>query len=87
MRKGGASEFLSAREIITGKKLRLPPHEIGQFVHASVGETSNLLMYIVHLNHYTLVEMTMEVDDMCLIYRLAVENQYHKSRHYLCLNE
>jgi hypothetical protein len=42
MRKGGVSEFLSAREIITGKKLRLPPHEIGQFVHASVGETSNL---------------------------------------------
>jgi hypothetical protein len=42
MRKGGVSAFLSAREIITGKKLRLPPHEIGQFVHASVGETSNV---------------------------------------------
>jgi hypothetical protein len=42
IRKGGVSEFLSAREIITGKKRRLPPHEIGQFVHASVGETSNL---------------------------------------------
>jgi hypothetical protein len=42
MRKGGVSEFLSAREIVTGRKLRLPPHEIGQFVHASVGETSNL---------------------------------------------
>jgi hypothetical protein len=41
-RKGGVSEFLSAREIITGRKLRLPPHEIGQFVQASVGETSNL---------------------------------------------
>jgi hypothetical protein len=36
------SEFLSAREIVTGRKLRLPPHEIGQFVHSSVGETSNL---------------------------------------------
>jgi hypothetical protein len=42
MRKGGVSAFLSAREIVTGKKLRLPPHEIGQFVQASVGETSNL---------------------------------------------
>jgi hypothetical protein len=42
MRKGGVSEFLSSREIITGKKLRLPPHETGQFVQASVGETSNL---------------------------------------------
>jgi hypothetical protein len=42
MRKGGVSEFLSAREIVTGRKLRLPPHEIGQFVHASVGETNNL---------------------------------------------
>ena len=42
MRKGGVSQFLSSREIITGKKLRLPPHEIGQFVHASVGETSNM---------------------------------------------
>jgi hypothetical protein len=41
-RKGGVSEFLSAREIVTGRKLRLPPHEIGQFVHSSVGETSNL---------------------------------------------
>jgi hypothetical protein len=42
MRKGGVSEFLSAREIITGKKLRLPPHEMGQLVHGPVGETSNL---------------------------------------------
>jgi hypothetical protein len=41
MRKGGVSAFLSPREIITGRKLRLPPHEIGQFVHASVGETNN----------------------------------------------
>jgi hypothetical protein len=36
------SEFLSAREIVTGRKLRLPPHEIGQFVHSSIGETSIL---------------------------------------------
>jgi hypothetical protein len=42
VRKGGVSEFISAREIMTGRKLRLPPHKIGQFVHASVGETSNL---------------------------------------------
>jgi hypothetical protein len=35
MRKGGVSEFLSSSEIITGKKLRLPPHKMGQFVHAS----------------------------------------------------
>jgi hypothetical protein len=41
-RKGGVSEFLSAIETVTGRKLRLPPHETGQFVHSSIGETSNL---------------------------------------------
>jgi hypothetical protein len=41
VRKGGVSTFLSSREIITGVKLKLPPHEIGQFVYASVGENNN----------------------------------------------
>jgi hypothetical protein len=41
VRKGGVSQLLSPREIITGRKLRLPPYEVGQFVHASVGETNN----------------------------------------------
>jgi hypothetical protein len=41
VRKGGVSQFLSPREIITGRKLRLPPYEIGQFAHTSVGETNN----------------------------------------------
>jgi hypothetical protein len=87
MRKGGVSEFLSAREIVTGKKLRLPPHEIGQFVHASVGETSNLKLMCTGLSKpYMLVAMIMVVDTMYLIYVLAVVNQYPVSHHYLCLN-
>jgi hypothetical protein len=85
MRKGGVSEFLSARENITGKKLRLPPHEMKQFVHASVGETNNLTD--VYRTFEALYIGRNDNGSMYLIYTLAVENQYHELHHSLCLKE
>jgi hypothetical protein len=40
-KKGGSHHIISPRELITGKKLRVPEHHIGQYVQGHTGGTSD----------------------------------------------
>jgi hypothetical protein len=40
-KRGGIHRIISPRELITGKKLRVPDHHIGQYVQGHTGGTSD----------------------------------------------
>ena len=40
-RKGGVHPVMSPRQIVTGRKLVLPPYPLGAFVYAVKGDSSN----------------------------------------------